>query len=227
MNTYQKMEKKKMIKVIKHGQKPKFKKVCSNCGCEFEYEQEDVITDYNWNLNSLTWTYPRRIKRVVICPDCGEKLLHDTIIDDQDWYPPNITYTLTGSGTTAPWPDCDKCLNKPDPTKTIVGDTPCTWCIKNRPYCYTGDVFPKDYKGGEYKATCFAGPYKWCRPCFSGRPISKYRRRSSGRRRRISARFPRTAHPRRPAASGPEWRRPSVPKRVFRRWRRRCRVPRP
>ncbi len=125
------------IKVIKHGQKPKFKKVCSNCGCEFEYEQEDVITDYNWNLNSLTWNYPRRIKRVVICPDCGEKLLHDTIID-QDWYPPSITYTLTNDRITSPWPDCDKCPNKPDPNKpATVGDTPCTWCIKNRPYCTT------------------------------------------------------------------------------------------
>ena len=138
------------IKVIKHGQKPKFKKVCPNCGCEFEYEQEDVITDYNWNLNSLTWSYPRRIKRVVICPDCGEKLLHDIIIDDQDWYPPNVTY-ITGS-TTAPWPDCDKCPNKPDPTKTIVGDTPCSWCTKNKPYC-TSVSLNNDYYNFSIKDT--------------------------------------------------------------------------
>jgi len=120
------------IKVITHGKKPKFKKICSNCGCEFEYEQEDIVTDYNWNL---TLSYPRRIKRVIICPDCGERLLHDIVVD-QDWYPPIVTYNNLST-----WPDCATCPNRPDPNKLAqVGDTPCTWCIKNRPYCTTGTI---------------------------------------------------------------------------------------
>lgn len=124
------------IKVIKHGKKPKFKKTCLNCGCEFEYEQEDLVTDYNWNLTGTSLSYPRRIRRVIICPDCGERLLHDMVID-QDWYPPTITYTTNLST----WPDCATCPNRPDPNKPAqVGDTPCTWCIKNRPYCTTGAV---------------------------------------------------------------------------------------
>ena len=69
------------IKVIKHGEKPKFKKTCPNCGCEFEYEMEDLQTESNWSLTSLSYTYPPRKRRIVICPDCGERLYHDTIID--------------------------------------------------------------------------------------------------------------------------------------------------
>ena len=49
------------IKVIKHGEKPKFKKTCPNCGCEFEYEMEDLQTEPNWSLTSgLSYTYPPR-----------------------------------------------------------------------------------------------------------------------------------------------------------------------
>ena len=33
------------------------------------------------------------------------------------------------------WPDCDKCLHKPDPNKPTVGDSPCTWCKRNQFYC--------------------------------------------------------------------------------------------
>ena len=125
------------IKVIKHGEKPKFKKTCLNCGCEFEYELEDLVTDSNWNLTGTTLSYPRRIRRVVICPDCGERLLHDMVVDP-DWYPPTVTYS-TNLGT---WPDCATCPNKPDPNKPAqVGDTPCTWCIKNRPYCSSGTTY--------------------------------------------------------------------------------------
>ena len=79
------------IKVIKHGKKPVFKKVCPNCGCEFEYEQEDIKTEYNWSLGELTWNYPRYVKRIIICPDCGEKLVHDSIIDP-NWQPLTINY---------------------------------------------------------------------------------------------------------------------------------------
>ena len=132
------------IKVIKHGQKPKFKKTCPNCGCVFEYEYEDLQVDFDWYLHS--YTYPPRKRRNIICPDCGEKIYHDTIIDEIN-YPtwPNITWTATTN-----WPDCDKCPNRPDPNKpATVGDTPCTWCPKMRPSC-TSTV---TYSGGETKAT--------------------------------------------------------------------------
>ena len=49
-----------MIKVIAHG---KFRKhTCSECGCEFSYEREDmryVTTE----INDSEWR--------VACPDCG------------------------------------------------------------------------------------------------------------------------------------------------------------
>lgn len=136
------------IKVIKHGTKV-FRVVCPICGCEFEYEYEDLKTEYG---------FVRQVK----CPDCGNFVTHQDFTPQQPHIPtypnyplgpayptyPYVTWTTTGTGTEL---DCNKCPNKPDPTKTIVGDTPCTWCKKNQPYCYTGDVFPKDYKGGSYK----------------------------------------------------------------------------
>jgi RNA polymerase subunit RPABC4/transcription elongation factor Spt4 len=33
-----------MKKIIKHGQKKEMRTTCPNCGCEFSYEWEDVIT---------------------------------------------------------------------------------------------------------------------------------------------------------------------------------------
>lgn len=137
------------IKVIKHG-KETFKAVCPICGCEFTYQAEDLTLDMFGNHN-------------VICPDCHQVVPHDEpkkkglqkkiYIDDKDTiYPtyPNVIWTTT---TPYSWPDCATCPNRPDPNKIIVGDTPCTWCRKNQPYCYTGDVFPKDYNGGSYKVS--------------------------------------------------------------------------
>ena len=34
------------IKIIKQG-KTKFTKICPDCGCEFEHDQEDVKVDYS------------------------------------------------------------------------------------------------------------------------------------------------------------------------------------
>ena len=42
--------------------------------------------------------------------------------------PKAITYTNPG-------PDCETCPNRPDPNKIVIGDTPCTWCEKNRITC--------------------------------------------------------------------------------------------
>lgn len=135
------------IKVIKHGTKV-FRAVCPICGCEFEYEYEDLKTEYG---------FVRQVK----CPDCGNFVTHQDFTTQQphiptypnypSWpaYPsyPYVTWTTIGTGTEL---DCDKCPNKPSSDKITIGDTPCTWCKKNQPYCFTGDKFPADYKGGSY-----------------------------------------------------------------------------
>lgn len=135
------------IKVIKHGKKPTLKKVCSVCGCEFEFDASDLQEEYCLNA------YPSYKRRYIVCPDCGERIFYDTVADPiiypqpyyptpqplEPWYPNNwpwITWTTTPNLTLENnLYDCDKCPNKPDPTKTVVGDTPCTWCRKNQPYC--------------------------------------------------------------------------------------------
>lgn len=151
------------IKVIKHGE-TKFKITCPVCGCEFEYEFEDLVECYLPGFKQIT------------CPDCGEWLTHKEGKSVKELNK-DITWTFPKPGepipcdkkdkwlyvdyqnpysqwtTTTPftnWPDCATCPNKPDPNKTIVGDTPCTWCRKNQPYCFTGDKFSADYKGGSY-----------------------------------------------------------------------------
>lgn len=53
-----------MIKVIKHG-KRRFMK-CTTCDCEFTYQKEDIIPEYQNRNESDYW---------VKCPDCGVKML--------------------------------------------------------------------------------------------------------------------------------------------------------
>lgn len=139
------------IKIIKQGKITKFTKTCPDCECEFEYEQDDIKVDYSCCLT----TYPCKYGTYVICPCCGKHLHHGYTTPAISSYP-NITYTATATS----WQDCDTCQFKPDQTKTAVGDTPYTWCRKNQPYCYTGDVFPKDYKVGSYKVAIDPEQYK-------------------------------------------------------------------
>jgi hypothetical protein len=119
------------IKIIKHGAKT-FKAVCPVCGCEFEYEYEDLKKEYGF-------------VKFVLCPDCGEMIYHHDFKepkapDLEPWNPitkPYITWEhpyVGGWDGDQPY-DCEKCINKPDPNKIVVGDTPCTWCKKNLPYC--------------------------------------------------------------------------------------------
>ena len=115
------------IKIIKEGKKQKFTKTCEDCGCEFEYELEDLHTDYSLCLT----TYPCKFSQYVVCPCCGKHLFHGYTTEGTIKYP-NIVYTTTSSYDM---PDCDKCINKPDPAHPVVGDSPCTWCKKNQPYC--------------------------------------------------------------------------------------------
>ena len=104
-----------MKKILKEGQK-KFTATCSKCGCEFEYELEDI------DCGS------------VVCPCCGERVSHPSQVGYRSISPyPFPTIPVTNNLTS--WPDCETCPNKPDPAHPVVGDSPCTWCIKNRPYC--------------------------------------------------------------------------------------------
>lgn len=117
------------IKIIKEGKVTKFTKTCPDCGCEFEYETSDLQTDYS----SCLTTYPGQYNTYVVCPCCGRHIHHGTVMAE-DWpnsYP-KIWYTTTN---TYEMPDWDKCINKPDPLHPVVGDTPCTWCKENQPYC--------------------------------------------------------------------------------------------
>ncbi len=96
-----------MIKIIKSGKK-EFHTTCSNCGCEFTYDLEDLSkTDY---LGAIDY---------VKCPECGITILHlgfDTAIDNMQSNNPcaNCNYT-----------------KKLMLGQTYVGDAPCTWCEHN------------------------------------------------------------------------------------------------
>ena len=112
------------IKILKHGKKQKFTKTCPDCGCEFEYEIEDLKTDYSICLTS----YPGRYNRYVLCPECGFKIIHDTIMNEMP-RPLDIIYT----NNTDP---CEGCINKDGPKDAfgnpVAGDSPCQWCPNSK-----------------------------------------------------------------------------------------------
>jgi hypothetical protein len=114
-----------MIKITKPGQK-EFHGFCKWCGCEFTYEISDL---------KLSATSDK-----VSCPTCGKDYYHNMMIQD-----PTIP---GGIGRLQTWPP-DPIPCTPDMTKTdpcagctwrerllrdgvYVGDTPCTWCDKNK-----------------------------------------------------------------------------------------------
>lgn len=101
------------MKIIKEGKKT-FRLTCSKCGCEFEYELDEIGT-----------TIPGKVE----CPCCGEYLYHpnqDAKIENIIYHPgtiinnpvldntvttpyidPNIKYELKDALTGKPtWCDC-------------------------------------------------------------------------------------------------------------------------
>jgi hypothetical protein len=114
-----------MIKIIEHGQ-TKFHGFCRWCGCEFTYEISDL---------KLSATSDK-----VSCPTCGKDYHHPSMIQD-----PTIP---GGLGRLQTWPPepipCTPDMTKTDPCAgcawrenllrdgLYIGDTPCTWCNKNR-----------------------------------------------------------------------------------------------
>lgn len=123
-----------MIKVIKPGQK-EFHGFCKWCGCEFTYEISDL---------KLSATSDK-----LDCPTCGKTYYHPSMVQD-----PTIPGGIGLKDLTWP-PDPIPCA--PDMTKTdpcagcawrenllrdglYIGDTPCTWCNKNRFNNSTGAI---------------------------------------------------------------------------------------
>jgi hypothetical protein len=118
------------IKITKPGQK-EFHGFCKWCGCEFTYEISDL---------KLSATSDK-----VSCPTCGKDYHHPSMVQD-----PTIP---GGIGRLQTWPPepipCTPDMTKTDPCAGCVwrenllrdglyiGDTPCTWCDKNKFNCIT------------------------------------------------------------------------------------------
>ena len=117
------------INIIKEGRRlTKFTITCPDCGCEFEYEQEDVKVNSNVCLTS----YPSQYEAYVICPCCGKHLYHGYVTKSISNYP-SINYSTTRMEIKDI--NCDTCPDKPNPEKPVVGDSPCDWCIKRHFTC--------------------------------------------------------------------------------------------
>lgn len=113
------------IKITKAGQK-EFHGFCKWCGCEFTYEISDL---------KLSATGDK-----LDCPTCGKTYHHNMMVQD-----PTIP---GGIGRLQTWPPepipCTPDMTKTDPCAgcawrenllrdgLYIGDTPCTWCNKNR-----------------------------------------------------------------------------------------------
>ena len=119
------------IKVTKSGQK-EFHGFCKWCGCEFTYEISDL---------KLSATGDK-----LDCPTCGKTYHHNMMVQDptspggigrlQTWPPDPIPCTLDMTKTDP----CAGCVWRENLLRDglYIGDTPCTWCNKNRFNSTTG-----------------------------------------------------------------------------------------
>lgn len=115
------------IKIIKQGKTGKFAKTCPDCGCEFEYEQEDVKIDSSVCLD------PNKYGTYVVCPCCGKHLDHYNYI--YITYPNNTNVNYIPPEREFIFTNCNNCPNRPDPKYPVTGDSPCDWCIKRQLKC--------------------------------------------------------------------------------------------
>jgi hypothetical protein len=104
-----------MIKIVKPGQR-EFHGYCDRCGCEFTYEFEDIS-----------------IRGTVECPTCGKHYYHPS---KGLTNPGTIGRPTPGEAipcnTYDPCKDCDWYNKMLKNGATYIGDTPCTWCDKNK-----------------------------------------------------------------------------------------------
>lgn len=80
------------MKIIKPGCLPINRGTCNYCGCEFEYDSNDVYT-----APTLTTTWG---SAYVICPYCGRTVYLYNYYKQIDYTQPWVTYTSTGETTT-------------------------------------------------------------------------------------------------------------------------------
>ena len=103
-----------MIKITKPGQK-EFHGFCDRCGCEFTYEVVDLKLSASGNK--------------VSCPTCGKDYIHPAMIQNPT-IPGGIGYQWPSDSTDP----CAGCVWRENLLRdgVYVGDTPCTWCNKNK-----------------------------------------------------------------------------------------------
>jgi hypothetical protein len=102
------------IKITKPGQK-EFHGFCKWCGCEFTYEISDL---------KLSATSDK-----VSCPTCGNDYHHPSMVQDPT-IPGGIGYQWPSDSTDP----CAGCVWRSNLEQggIYIGDTPCTWCNKNK-----------------------------------------------------------------------------------------------
>jgi hypothetical protein len=108
-----------MIKIAKPGQK-EFHGFCKWCGCEFTYEISDL---------KLSATSDK-----VSCPTCGKDYHHPAMVQNPT-IPGGIGYQWPSDSTDP----CAGCTWREHLLRdgVYIGDTPCTWCNKNKFNCLT------------------------------------------------------------------------------------------
>lgn len=117
-----------MIKILKSGQTV-FYGFCDRCGCEFTYELSDLKLSAVGNK--------------VSCPTCGKDYYHPTMLQNLT-VPGSIDYRWPSDSTDP----CAGCVYRDNLKQNgdYTGDTPCTWCNKNRFNSITSSqISLKDY----------------------------------------------------------------------------------
>lgn len=145
-----------MIKIVKAGQK-EFYATCDMCGCEFTYELSDLKLSCSNNK--------------VACPTCGKDYYHKPQngggygIDYINW-PKGAEPIPCTDQAKDPCAECDwmKTLLK---NGTYVGDTPCTWCNKNKFSCNTsgGSILQSGSYPEAHLTDCNCGSNAVCSKC--------------------------------------------------------------
>lgn len=63
-----------MKRIIKHGANIIKQITCLRCGCEFEYSQDDIVTEQFLHAMGNLSDGTVRTNLYVTCPECGEKI---------------------------------------------------------------------------------------------------------------------------------------------------------
>ena len=107
------------IRITKPGQK-EFHGFCKWCGCEFTYEISDL------KLSAAS--------DKVSCPTCGKDYHHPAMVQNPT-IPGGIGYQWPSDSTDP----CAGCTWRENLLRdgVYIGDTPCTWCNKNKFNCLT------------------------------------------------------------------------------------------